>query len=84
MSFEYSPTREPLFRPFINYRIASDRWNSGSEKTLKYFELSNILAAKDGASLLIFWSRARPEDSESYWIRSEQFSSCDLKLPRRA
>jgi integrase len=38
MSFEYSPTREPLFRPFINYRIASDRWNSGSEKTLKYFD----------------------------------------------
>ena len=38
MSTEYSATREPLFRQFINYRIASDRWNSGSEKILKYFD----------------------------------------------
>jgi integrase len=36
--YEFSLTREPIFRPFIQYRMASDRWNTVSNKNLLYFD----------------------------------------------
>lgn len=36
--YEFNHSREPLFRPFIQYRIVSDRWNSVALKNIAYFD----------------------------------------------
>lgn len=36
--YEFSPTRAEMLQAFVDYRIASDRWNSADDKNLHYFD----------------------------------------------